>query len=68
MTLHDLARALRNLETGQIAGIDVDIYAELFPPGEPDHWARARCLQFARLHHCSIDNTRGRDGIWFVKD
>jgi hypothetical protein len=70
MTLDDLSKALAKLQPGQTAGIHKDVYADLFPPGEPDENARARCFEFARLHECRIDNTRapGGDSISFVKD
>jgi hypothetical protein len=70
MTLDDLSKALDKLRAGQTAGIHKEVYADLFPPGEPHHGARGRCLAFARIHQCRIDNTRapGGDSIWFFKD
>ena len=68
MTLDDLAEALVLLQPGQAAGINKDAYADLFPPGEPDENARARCYQFAHIYDCRIDHTRspGGDAIWFL--
>jgi len=70
MSLDDLSKELAKLASGKAAGIHKEVYADLFPPGEPDENARARCFEFARIHGCRIDNTLapGGDSIWFVKD
>jgi hypothetical protein len=39
MSLDELRRTLSALPAGQCAGIHRDLYAELFPPGEPDESA-----------------------------
>jgi hypothetical protein len=38
--LDDLANELRDLKSGRVAAIHKDVYADLFPPGEPDEPAR----------------------------
>jgi hypothetical protein len=48
MILDDLKAKLANLKPGQMAGIHHDVYANLFPPGEPDENARAACYGFAK--------------------
>lgn len=68
MDLEELRRMLAALEPGKMAGLHRDVYADLFPPGEPDERARAACFSFARSVGCSIDNSAGNDSIWFVKD
>jgi hypothetical protein len=47
MSLDELRATLIALPAGKCAGIHYDIYAELFPPGEPDENARAVCYEFA---------------------
>jgi hypothetical protein len=68
MTLDDLGTALTKLEPGKYAAIHHDLFADLFPPGEPDDRARAACLQFASQHGCRIENKPERSELWFVKD
>ena len=70
MTLVELGNTLDALESGKAAGVALDVYADLFPPGEPDEPARVRCFEFAKLHGCRIDNTIDpeRKSIWFVKE
>jgi hypothetical protein len=43
MSLDELRATLVALAPGKCAGIHHDVYAELFPPGEPDENARAAC-------------------------
>ena len=56
MTLNQLKEILTGLRTGDRACISYDIYGVLFPPGEPDVDARARCYEFAKLAACQIEN------------
>lgn len=68
MTLDELSEHLRGLKAGQKAGLHHDVYAELFPPGEPDEGARGRCYGFAKALGCRIENKPNDREIWFVKD
>jgi hypothetical protein len=72
MTLSELGIMLDEMETGKFAAIPHDVFADLFPPGEPDEAARAACLRFARQHGCRIENKAGplsgQGELWFVKD
>jgi hypothetical protein len=49
-------------------GIHHDLFAMLFPPGEPDEQARADCYKFARKSGCLVDNKPGQNELWFVKN
>jgi hypothetical protein len=53
-------------------GVNHDIFALLFPPGEPDERSREACYNFAQRHACIIDNRPGQfsgEGeLWFVKN
>jgi hypothetical protein len=68
MSLDELRATLIALPAGKCAGIHHDVYAELFPPGEPDVNARAACYAFAKSAGCRIDNRPGEQTVWFVKD
>ena len=68
MSLDELTATLVALSPGKCAGIQHDVYAELFPPGEPDENARAACYAFARSVGCGIENWPGEQTVWFVKD
>lgn len=68
MSLEELRDALTALEPGQCAGIHHDVYADLFPPGEPDENARAACYAFAKSVGCRIENKPTEKAVWFVKD
>jgi hypothetical protein len=72
MTLEELGKTLDELKPGGCAGIQHDVFADLFPPGEPDARAREACLRFARQHNCQIKNKpgplSGEGELWFVKD
>ena len=67
MTRDDLTKELVSLKPGQCAGIHHDVYAELFPPGEPAEEAREACYAFAKDAGCVIDNRREEQAVWFVK-
>lgn len=68
MTLDDLKHSLDKTQPGQFAAINYDLYAMLFPPGEPDARAREACYNFARQHGCLIENKPELKEVWFVKD
>jgi hypothetical protein len=68
MSLDELKATLIALSAGKCAGIHHDVYAELFPPGEPDEKARADCYAFARSVGCRIENRPGEQTVWFVRD
>jgi hypothetical protein len=71
MTLEELGKTLDQVKPGQYATISHDLFAESFPPGEPDERAREACLKFARQHGCRIENKPGalssQGELWFVK-
>lgn len=68
MTLDDLSATLAGLKPGTYAAIHHDLFASLFPPGEPDDGARRACLQFALRHGCQIENKHQQNELWFVKN
>ncbi len=68
MTLEELGKALSDMPRGSFVAIHHDLFAELFPPGEPDERARDACFKFARQHGCRIENKPGQGELWFVKD
>jgi hypothetical protein len=68
MSLDELRTTLMALPAGKYAGIHHDVYAGLFPPGEPDESARAACHEFAKSLGCTIDNRPGELTVWFVKN
>jgi hypothetical protein len=67
-TLEDLKDALRELRPGQFGAINHDVYAELFPPGEPNQAARDACALFAKAASCRIENKPEDKEVWFVKE
>jgi hypothetical protein len=68
MTLIELKATLSSLGLGKAAGINHDVYADLFPPGEPDERAREACFKFAKSHGCRIENNPKQQTVWFIKD
>src|SRR2546421_1672250 len=56
MNLDDLGDKLAALNPGDVAEVPYDVYASLFPPGEPDDNARMRAYNFAKAHDCTFDN------------
>ncbi len=68
MTLEELSRTLDEIKPGNRAAIHHDLFANLFPPGEPDARAREACYKFALQHGCRIENKPGQGELWFVKD
>ncbi len=43
MTRSELESQLRALSSGEELGLSFDVYADMFPPGEPDENARQAC-------------------------
>jgi hypothetical protein len=68
MGLDELRATLTALPAGKCAGIHHEVYAQLFPPGEPDETARAACYEFAKSVRCSIDNRPRERTVLFVKN
>jgi hypothetical protein len=68
VTKDDLRTELQAIAQGEMAVIDHDVYAELFPPGEPDERAREVCYNFAKALRCRIENKPADKTVWFVKD
>jgi hypothetical protein len=68
VTLDELKKKLVEMEPGKYAAIHYDLFAELFPPGEPDDKARAACGKFAFEAGCRVENKIQEQNIWFVKD
>ena len=68
MSLDELRATLTALPAGKCAGIHYEVYAQLFPPGEPDENARARCYEFAKSVCCMIDNRPRERTVLFVKN
>jgi hypothetical protein len=68
VNLEELRAQLLALQPGQMAGINYDVYNDLFPPGEPDENARAACFEFARAVGCRIENRPADRTVWFIRD
>jgi hypothetical protein len=68
MTREELRTTLISLEPGKAAGLHHEVYAELFPPGEPDETARAAADELAKSTCCRIENKPNVQTVWFVKD
>lgn len=68
VTREDIAEQLSALAPGKAAGISYEVYADLWPPGEPSEDARAACHAFAKAHGCRIKNETSDQSIWFIKD
>jgi hypothetical protein len=66
-TLDELEAALKQMRPGQIAQMHHDVYAIVFPPGEPDPDARARAFAIAKAHGCTIQNRPQDPQIIFEK-
>jgi hypothetical protein len=68
MTLDELRATLDRLEPGKMGGISHEVYAVLFPPGQPDEHARTACLAFAKSAGCRIQNNPQHKTVWFIKE
>jgi hypothetical protein len=68
MTRDELQATINGMADGNYASIPYDVYAEIFPPGEPDQEARAACFNFARSLGCRIENKPSLREVWIIKD
>jgi hypothetical protein len=68
MTLDEFTANLKLVGPGKYASVPYVVYADLFPPGEPDEHARGRCHEFARSHGFTIENKPALQAVWFVKN
>lgn len=68
MTLDDFAEKLSDVEPGQGARVPYELYAELFPPGEPSQDARGAAFDFANANDCEIENRPDDSAVWFYKE
>ena len=66
-TLGEFEAALKSMDPGQVAQMHYDVYATLFPPGEPDQDARARAAAVAKAHGCTIENRSQDPQVIFKK-
>jgi len=60
MTLGDFGNLLDALIVGQTCTLPYDVYAVVFPPGEPDQDARTRAFD-------SLGIAGAQSKIWFVR-
>jgi hypothetical protein len=67
MTVSEFRIVLRELPAGQAAHVPYEVFAELFPPGEPDDDARERAYRFAKENGCIIDNRPASGEVLFAK-
>jgi hypothetical protein len=65
--LDDLTSELSALRPGAAICIPHKIFADLFPPGEPDEAAKGAALDFAKANGCTIDNRPDEQSLYFVK-
>jgi hypothetical protein len=68
MTLDELKGQVQGMQPGKYARVPYDVYADLFPPGEPDQSAREACYNFAKSLGCRIENKPDDQAVWIVKD
>ena len=68
MTLAELRAKLAGLKPGQMVAVHHDVYARLFPPGEPDERAREECYKFAKAAGCRIEIWLREKMVRFIKD
>lgn len=65
MSESELGAVLDELPSGETFELPDEIYAGIFPPGEPDENARELCYLMAKQHRCKI--RRAPSGIRFIK-
>ncbi len=68
MTIDGLRTVLAEVEPGKYARVPYDVYADVFPPGEPDQKAREACYNFAQSMGFRVENKPEDKSVWFVKD
>jgi hypothetical protein len=68
MTLDEFSENLKLVGADQAASLPYDLYADLFPPGEPDDGARQRCYKFAQSHGFRIENKPDLQLIRFIRN
>ena len=56
MTLQEFGALLDGLAVGKPVTLPYSVYAVVFPPGEPDQYARTCAFDFARDCGCTIEN------------
>jgi hypothetical protein len=66
-TLAEVKAQIDDCPDGGAVGLPYDVYADLFPPGEPDHNAREAAFNFAKANGCTIDNKPDANIVFFVK-
>lgn len=67
MTLDEFEATLRSLPAGEAAQVSYQLFSELFPPGEPDDYARRTALQLAMAHGCYVQNRPHAHDLLFIK-
>jgi hypothetical protein len=67
ITLADLKAEIEDIPEGDMLGLPHDLYAVLFPPGEPDKNAREAANKFAAASGCTIDDRPEDSLVVFVK-
>ena len=65
--LEELKATLIGLQPGKAAGLHHEVYAELFPPGEPDESAKKAACELAKSTGCRIENRPDAQLVLFVK-
>lgn len=67
MTLDELRTELVALRWDHAIGIPYDVFALLFPPGEPDEGAHERAYKFAKESGCTISNHQAEKIVFFIR-
>lgn len=68
MTLPELESQLNALRSQEKLGLPYDLYADIFPPGEPDENARQACYALAKRCNCRIFRDADQRTISFQKE
>jgi hypothetical protein len=66
-TLDELRTELATLPWDHAIGVPYDVFALLFPPGEPDERARESAYKFAQENGCTISNHQAEKIVFFIK-
>ena len=67
LTRDVLKSYLLEMPRGHIFDLTYKLFADVFPPGEPDQDARLRALTFAKANGCVIENRAGNREVLFLK-